>query len=51
MLHAQKERGKESVDPLRLEVMKLEMDEVLKLAELKKDETIMVSPTGNSTFS
>lgn len=51
VLHAQKERGKESVDPLRLEVMKLEMDEVLKLAELKKDETIMVSPTGNSTFS
>jgi hypothetical protein len=50
VLHAQKERGKESVDPLRLEVMKLEMDEVFKLANMKKDETIMVSPVGEITF-
>lgn len=50
VLHAQKERGKESVDPLRLEVMKLEMEEVFKLARMKKDETIMVSPTGEITF-
>jgi hypothetical protein len=50
VLHAQKERGKESVDPLRLEVMKLEMNEVCRLAALKKDETIMVSSTGEIAF-
>jgi len=50
VLHAQKERGKESVDPLRLGVMRLEMDEVFRLAALKKDETIMVSSNGKVKF-
>jgi hypothetical protein len=30
--------------------MKLEMDEVFRLAELKKDETITVSPLGKVEF-
>jgi hypothetical protein len=50
VMEAQRERGKEVVNPIRLSVLKLELEEVLRIAVARKEEVIVVSPGGEVRF-